>query len=241
MQYVKMFVDKLHNSVPRAIFAQYQTEVTMLLTRWSNKFYQTTRGRIVGLLRRATLTVDQIATALGLTDNAVRSHLTSLERDGLVEQSVSKRGGVGKPAYEYRIAPDAEPLFSQAYLPVLVQLLEVLRDRLPPAELERVMHDVGTRMAAGQPATPGELEERVKRASALLDALGGVTEVGRNDDGTLAIRGFSCPLGAAVQGHAEVCTAIETLLSSVIGAPVHECCQRGDRPRCCFEVVEENA
>ena len=213
----------------------------MLLTRWSHKFYQTTRGRIVRHLRRASLTVDQIATALGLTDNAVRSHLTSLERDGLVEQSVSKRGGVGKPAYEYRIAADAEPLFSQAYLPVLTQLLEVLQERLSPDELERVMHAVGNRMAEGKAMTSGELEERARKASVLLDALGGVTEVESHENGTIAIRGFSCPLGAAVQGHAGVCTAVETMLSDVIGVPVHECCDRGDRPRCCFEVRAKSA
>ena len=58
----------------------------MLLTRWSQKFYESTRGRrIVALLRRATLTVDQIAGTLGLTGNAVRAHLATLERDGVVE------------------------------------------------------------------------------------------------------------------------------------------------------------
>lgn len=213
----------------------------MLLTRWSHKFYQTTRGRIVELLRRASLTVDQIATALGLTDNAVRSHLTSLERDGLVEQRVAKRGGVGKPAFEYRIAADAEPLFSQAYIPVLTQLLEVLRERLPPDELDRVMHAVGSRMAEGRAMTPGELEARVRKASALLDALGGATEVETREDGAIAIRGFSCPLSAAVQGHPEVCNAVEAMLSDVIGVPVHERCDRSDRPKCCFEVGAKSA
>jgi predicted ArsR family transcriptional regulator len=210
----------------------------MLLTRWSQKFYQTTRGRIVALLRKATLTVDQIAGALGLTDNAVRSHLTTLERDGLVEQRVSKRGGVGKPAFEYRIAPGAEPLFSQAYVPVLVQLLDVLRDQLPDAELERVMHEVGARMAAGKAAPAGELEERASRAAALLDSLGGVTELERDENGALTIRGFACPLGAAVKGHPEVCGAVETMLTDVIGVPVRECCEREGRPRCCFAVAE---
>ncbi len=210
----------------------------MLLTRWSQKFYQTTRGRIVALLRRATLTVDQIATALGLTDNAVRSHLTSLERDGVVEQRVARRGGVGKPAFEYRVAAAADPLFSQAYAPVLAQLLDVLRDRLPGAELDGVMREVGMRMAAGTNVPPGELEARVRGAAALLDALGGVTEVERRDDGALAIRGFACPLGAAVQGHPGMCAAVETMLSDVIGTPVHECCEREGRPRCCFAVEE---
>jgi predicted ArsR family transcriptional regulator len=82
----------------------------------------------------------------------------------------------------------------------------------------------------------GELEERVRKASALLDALGGVTEVEADGDGAIAIRGFSCPLGAAVQGHPEVCTAVEAMLSDVIGVPVHECCERGDRPKCCFQM-----
>lgn len=213
----------------------------MLLTRWSQKFYQSTRGRIVGHLRRASLTVDQIATALGLTDNAVRSHLTSLERDGLVEQRVARRGSVGKPAFEYRIAADAEPLFSRAYVPILTQLLEVLRERLPPAELEQVMQAVGSRMVEGQTLAPAQLEARVKKAAALLDALGGVTEVEARNDGVIAIRGFSCPLGAAVQGHPEVCTTVETMLSEVIGVPVHECCERGDRPKCCFEVSAKSA
>ena len=207
----------------------------MLLTRWSQKFYQTTRGRIVALLRRASLTVDQIASALGLTDNAVRAHLTSLERDGLVEQHVARRGGVGKPAHVYQLSADADPLFSQAYIPILTQLLDILAERMPPEELERVMQAVGRRMAAGQMLPPAELEDRVKRAAALLDSLGGVTEV-ESRDGALAIRGFSCPLGAAVQRHPEVCTAVETLLSDVIGVPVHEQCDRGERPRCCFLV-----
>jgi hypothetical protein len=29
---------------------------------------------------------------------------------------------------------------------------------------------------------------------------------------------------------------VETLLSDVIGAPVREHCERGERPRCCFEI-----
>jgi predicted ArsR family transcriptional regulator len=208
----------------------------MLLTRWSQKFYQTTRGRIVALLRRASLTVDQIASALGLTDNAVRAHLTSLERDGLVEQHVARRGGVGKPAYVYQVAAGAEPLFSQAYIPILTQLLDVLSERMPAGDLERVMQAVGHRMAAGQMLPPGELAERVKKAAAVLDELGGVTQVEAREDGALAIRGFSCPLGAAVQGHPEVCAAVEMLLADVIGAPVRERCDRGERPKCCFEV-----
>lgn len=211
----------------------------MLLTRWTQRFYDTTRGRIVALLRRASLTVDQIAAALGLTDNAVRAHLTSLERDGLVKQSrLAKRegGGPGKPAYLYSVAPDAEPLFSSAYIPILTQLLDVLGERMSSTELDQLMHAVGRRLAADQSIPPGDLRRRAAAAVAILNDLGGVAELEDRADGTIDVRGYSCALGAAVRGHPEVCAAVQTMLSQVIGAPVRERCDRGERPRCCFEV-----
>lgn len=207
----------------------------MLLTRWSSRFYDSTRGRIVALLRRASLTVDQIAGHLGLTGNAVRAHLATLERDGIVEQRVSSRGGVGKPAHTYSVTRDADRLFSRAYIPVLVQLLDVLSERLSRDELDVIMRSVGRRLAAAQAMPHGAPRDRTVAAAALLDALGGVTEV-EERDGALRIRGYACPLGAAVHGHPEVCSAVETLLTEVVGSPVHERCEHGERPKCCFEI-----
>jgi predicted ArsR family transcriptional regulator len=61
------------------------------------RFFSSTRGRIVALLRAATRTVDELADALGLTDNAVRAHLVTLERDGLVEPSGQPRPSSSSP------------------------------------------------------------------------------------------------------------------------------------------------
>ena len=83
----------------------------------------TTRGQVVLLLRRARSTVDELALALGLTDNAVRSHLTSLERDGLVAQS-GVRKSERKPANVYELTGEAELLFPKAYGRVLDDLLD---------------------------------------------------------------------------------------------------------------------
>ena len=85
--------------------------------RWDQKFFASTRGRIVTLLRCTGRTVEELARALGLTDNGVRSHLAILERDGIVRQhgTISHEGG-GKPAYVYELTPEAEEdLFTKAY------------------------------------------------------------------------------------------------------------------------------
>lgn len=208
----------------------------MPIRRWSDKFYESTRGRIVALLRQSDATVEQLATALGLTGNAVRAHLATLERDGIIEQRAGKSdGGVGKPAYSYAIARDAEPMFSRAYVPVLIELLHVLADKLPPRELETVLRTVGHRLAAEQATPRGTLSERAQAAAEILNELGGIAEL-QEQKGALTIRGASCPLGSAAGARPEVCHAVESFLTELVGAPVHERCEHGERPRCCFEI-----
>src|SRR5437899_12396588 len=59
----------------------------MALTRFDQRFFASTRGRIIQLLRRGSRTVDELAEAVDLTDNGVRGHLATLERDGIVAQT----------------------------------------------------------------------------------------------------------------------------------------------------------
>jgi predicted ArsR family transcriptional regulator len=203
---------------------------------WDRRFNESTRGRLVALLRQDTLTVEEMAKALGITDNAVRAQLTSLERDGLIRQHGLRRGA-GKPSYSYALNPEFEPALSRAYLPFLVRLLRELALRLPEKELIEVLRDLGRRWANELGRSSGDAKSRVAAASALLNELGGVTEV-EERDGRLSIRGRSCPLAVAVQENPRICVAIEALLSELLGTTVREHCDRnGERARCCFEVV----
>src|SRR5690242_17096037 len=107
----------------------------MTAAELGKRFLESTRGQIVALLRRGARTVEELARALALTDNAVRNHLATLERDGIVRQDGVRRGqGAGKPAVLYEVRPDAEPLLSRAYAPVLTAMVDVLVDRLPPEQ-----------------------------------------------------------------------------------------------------------
>ena len=112
-----------------------------MATNWDERFFESTRGQIVTLLRRSGCTVEELARALGLTDNGVRAHLAVLERDGIVRQrgSVRRSSGGGKPAYVYGLTEQAEDLFSKAYEPALRRLLEVLSERLGSGESEALL------------------------------------------------------------------------------------------------------
>jgi predicted ArsR family transcriptional regulator len=55
-----------------------------------------TRGQILTLFRSAPQTVNDLADALKLTDNAVRAHLISLDRDGLVRARACYRASASR-------------------------------------------------------------------------------------------------------------------------------------------------
>src|ERR1041385_4295415 len=114
---------------------------------FDKRFFDSTRGQIVTLLRTAPATVEDLAEKLSLSDNAVRAHLATLERDGLVRQSGLRRGP-RKPHFTYVLTEDADKLFPKAYDALLNQLLAVLKTRLEPAEIEAVLREVGRALAA---------------------------------------------------------------------------------------------
>jgi predicted ArsR family transcriptional regulator len=198
-----------------------------------------TRGRIVDLIRRSPATATEIARELGLTYNAVRGHLTSLERDGLVRSEGVRQGGT-RPAALYELAPGIDDVLSRAYTPFAAQLVRTLAETLSEPNLDVIMRDVGRGLASQWPRAQGSLEQRVERASALLQELGAPNEVERTRS-SFRIRGFGCLLAAADQGQPHVCHAMETLLGTITSAQVTECCDRGERPRCCFIIEQPDA
>ena len=199
------------------------------------RFFESTRGQIVTILRGSPATVDELASKLELTDNAVRAHLLTLERDGIVRQSGLRRGP-RKPHFTYILTPEADALFPKAYDSLLNQLITVLKDRLKPAEIDAVLREVGRAVAAEAPAEQkATLNGRVQSAVRVLETIGGSADATQDGD-TIVIRGNGCPLAAAVSVHPEVCQLAEALVAEIVKAPVHEHCDRSGRPHCRFEI-----
>jgi DeoR family transcriptional regulator, suf operon transcriptional repressor len=203
---------------------------------WRKRLLESTRGRILQLLRTKEQTVNDLAAALELTDNAVRAHLLSLERDGLVRQSGSQPG-VRKPHATYALAPDAEQIFPKAYGPLVDLILTVFSRKLTPSELKNGMRQVGRKVAEEH---LGEVkgktrQQRINAALRILSDLGGAARFEKSE-GKHLIRGHGCPLAAATGRHPEACLIAESLLSRVIGVPVKERCVHQPVPSCCFEI-----
>ena len=134
---------------------------------------------------------------------------------------------------------EADHLFPKAYDALLNQLIGVLKGRLTPVALEEVLREVGRSLAGAQAASHmnGNLDTRIGRALAALEAIGGAPRIEKENE-KLVIYSESCPLAAAVAEHPEVCRLAETLVSEIIGVEVREQCDREGTPRCRFEITK---
>jgi predicted ArsR family transcriptional regulator len=202
------------------------------------RFFDSTRGRIILLLRGTTGTVGELAEKLGLTDNAVRAHLLSLERDGLLRQAGLQRGH-RKPHFAYELTLEAERFFPRAYDTVFNRLITVLKEKLSRKELNNALRKVGVSLAAGREAVKASesLESRAKKAVEVLGSLGGAAKI-EKEDGKVFIQSSNCPLAAVVAEHPEGCRIAEALVSEITAAKVTERCEKTAFPRCRFQISE---
>ena len=125
------------------------------------------------------LTVDDLATKLRLTPNAVRAQITAMERDGVVRR-VGRRAGTTRPSHLFELTPEVEQLLSRAYIPLLTHLVGVFARRLAggsgrcvaAADGKKSRGRTGARKTlVGKPALPRDARERTaERAAGRRDA-----------------------------------------------------------------------
>ncbi|MCC6316930.1 MAG: hypothetical protein IT361_04485 [Gemmatimonadaceae bacterium] len=203
-----------------------------------------TQARLLALLRRGPRSIMSLAQALGITDNAVRLHVTELRRDALVDDVGVDRDTGGKPARLYGLTGKGEELYPKAYALVLNELVaELVRTQGHEGAID-LLRGVGTRLAparGGSSSETSDLESRVSAAAAALRDLGADIDTVPLNGGGWRLQGYACPLTAVTGAHREVCEVVRTIVAAIAGQPVEECCDRtGERSRCAFEIVPTN-
>ncbi len=179
-------------------------------------------------------TVRELARLVRLSPSALRQHLASLERDGLVDRAAI-RGKPGRPAFAYRRAvPPAGPVPADPSR-VLSTLLRVVEAQ-DPRRVAEIVDGVVAALedeygAVRQISDPGA---RVRAAASVLFDAEGQAQVRAAADGyEVSLR--RCPLLPAARESPACCEIARRLLGRLSGAEVEqrESLLRGD-PRCLF-------
>src|SRR6478736_829037 len=138
-----------------------------------------TRGRILAELRRNPATINALTERLAISANAVRSHLTALERDGIVVPEPLQKQNVGKPAYQYRLTSDAQALTPKAYDTMLDVVLTAARENAGADVYTAILENAADRLAGPAPRADAGLEARIADTRALLASIGAEVDVER--------------------------------------------------------------
>ncbi len=182
-----------------------------------DRFFESTRGKIVGALReRRAASAFDLAQAFGLSPNAIRQQLVVLERDGLVAGRSVRRGKT-KPTVEYSLTSEADRYFPQQYDKMLNAVLREVRASGGSAAVQAIFDRIGQRSAERlTPELEGKpTEERVVSLVASLKAAGVAADYEKRPDGKLVLHEHTCPYAAVVAENPECCSAIHSILDRV--------------------------
>ncbi len=192
-------------------------------TFWSSnmqadRFFQTTRGRIVEELRRQkSASAVDLAGRFGLSPNAIRQQLVVLERDGLIVEKSVRRGKT-KPTYEFSLTRAAEKLFPQQYDKMLGAVLREVKSQFGQEGVSKVFEGIAKRSVAKakERVTAAGVQDRLAQLTGVLRDGGVVAEYDLIEGGYL-LREHNCPYSEVVKDYPEVCSVIHHVLDETIG------------------------
>ena len=187
----------------------------------ADRFFQSTRGRIVEELRRCkTASAVDLARLFGLSPNAIRQQLVVLERDGLVVERSVRRGKT-KPTYEFSLTQDAEKLFPQQYDKMLNAVLREVKTQYGSEGVAAVFDGIAKRTVekVRSRVTGEDTETKVAQLTKVLGEGGVVADYSLIEGGGFQLREHNCPYSEVVKDHPEVCSVIHHVLDETIGGP----------------------
>ncbi|MFS8579807.1 MAG: transcriptional regulator [Novibacillus thermophilus] len=173
------------------------------------------------------LAVSDMAKQLGITEMAVRRHLHTLERDGLI-QSTLVRQSKGRPANLYSLTSAAEELFPKNYHTLTLELLDDICEtdgKEVVDELFRRREERLTNTYARQ-FDGKNLEDRVKELAELQNSKGYMVEWDKLGEGRYTFVEYNCPIAQVANRYNQACRCELGFFRNVLeGARV-------ERPEC---------
>jgi DeoR family transcriptional regulator, suf operon transcriptional repressor len=193
------------------------------------------RAELLVALKKAPhpLTARELAEQFGLTPNALRRHLDSLEAEELVRYRREVRG-VGAPVHAYSLTDAGESLFPQGHAAVLAAVLESVREvsgsegvvALARRQWAGLVEEASPRLAE----LP--LHERAQLVAELRSSQGFMAEA-LTDADSAVIREHHCAIRDVAARFPEICTAEQEFVERMMATPVRRTAHILDGCSCC--------
>ncbi len=170
---------------------------------------KSTREKILLLLKiHGPMTVKMLSDELGITPMGVRRHLTAMERDGLVKHE-QRRQMIGRPAYYFKLTPEAENLFPKSYDRLAVSILRVISEKWGEERVREIAEELTKgEMGGAELALRGKSgAEKIAAFVDYVNQKGFFATWEEKEPGHFEIYQYNCPLLAVAAHFPVLCEA----------------------------------
>lgn len=190
---------------------------------------------------KGALSVNEMAKDLGITEMAVRRHLNTLERDGLIEAKISRQA-MGRPSNLYSLTAAADDLFPKNYQMLTLDLLEELESEEGQSKIGVLFERRKRKLLAKYgPRMEGKgLDERVAELADIQNASGYMVEWAKQEDGGYVLNEYNCPITQVANQYDDACKCELALFRTLLEADVErtECISKGGG-KCSYKIKPE--
>lgn len=199
--------------------------------------------RIVRLLvGQPPRTVAGLIRATGVTRTAVTEQLNDLVAARLIERSIERLPGRGRPRHVYKATDAALLFFANDQQVVMSALWHAMFDICGEDAAKKVLKRVSRAMSEHyrQKITAKKPAERLRQLISLFADEGELVELVENHNGHWSIHRRSCPFAGMADSRQIVCRIDQEMINAVVGRHVRRvACRRNGDACCTFEIAAE--
>jgi predicted ArsR family transcriptional regulator len=206
---------------------------------WSVFNENPTREKIILLLKRKGPTsIDDLSRELDITSMGIRQHLLSLERRGLINY-ITKRQGIGRPAFLYKLTEKADELFPKMYDKFLVNLFKDIEKHEGRDKVDEIFKWRKTRLLRDAREALADKKTMIEKINGLkerLDFEGYLSELSDTNN-HYNLKLYNCPVFKLANEFREMCRHDLQMFRDLLGKEVsREACITEGNPSCSYTI-----
>ncbi|MNO64484.1 DeoR-like helix-turn-helix domain protein [compost metagenome] len=202
-----------------------------------------TRDQILQMMKTSgPLSTREITVQLGITEMAVRRHLGTMERDGLIESKMIRQT-LGRPTAVYGLTELAEGLFPKKYHTLTLDLLGELVEEAGENSVNHLFERRKDRLNRKyEPQMQGKsFQDKVRKLAEIQNENGYMTECEQVEENHFILKEHNCPISQIANQYNHACQCELQLFESLLDANVErtEClAQEGNR---CVYIIRSRS
>jgi predicted ArsR family transcriptional regulator len=193
------------------------------------------------LKMRGSCSTSEMAEAMGITQMAIRRHIQSLEKDGII-QSTLVRQAMGRPSYRYSLTETADNLFPKNYSQLALDLLGQLANQEGGDDIiVRIFEGRRDRLESRYQSRMNNLspEQKISVLTEIQNESGYMAECFPDEEtpGAYTLYEYNCPVAQVAKQYRQACHCERELFEKLLDAEVErtECLAEG-HIRCTYKI-----